>query len=90
MAIAAGGKPREAIRRRSAWLYRDWQLYVLVLLPLLYFLVFKYGPMFGIIIAFKDYNIFQGIWASPGSGLRRFGKSLRWTRSTTRFATRSS
>ncbi|MGG4032104.1 ABC transporter permease subunit [Paenibacillus cisolokensis] len=72
MAIAAGGKPREAIRRRSAWLYRDWQLYVLVLLPLLYFFVFKYGPMFGIIIAFKDYNIFQGIWASPWIGFETF------------------
>ncbi|MFS0725291.1 ABC transporter permease [Paenibacillus sp. 1P07SE] len=37
-----------------------------------YFLLFKYGPMFGVVIAFKDYNIFQGVLASPWIGLDTF------------------
>ncbi|GBF77399.1 polysaccharide ABC transporter ATP-binding protein [Paenibacillus sp. 598K] len=39
---------------------------------MIYFLVFKYGPMFGVVIAFKDYNIFQGILASPWVGFDTF------------------
>lgn len=39
---------------------------------LLFFLVFEYGPMYGIIIAFKDYNIYQGIAASDWVGMDNF------------------
>lgn len=39
---------------------------------MIYFLIFKYGPMFGVVIAFKDYNIFQGILASPWVGFDTF------------------
>ncbi len=38
----------------------------------LYYAVFEYGPMFGIVIAFKDYNVFQGVWASDWVGLKYF------------------
>lgn len=38
--------------------------YVMMLPGLLYYLIFKYGPMGGVIIAFKDYNIMDGIWGS--------------------------
>ncbi|MGO4694876.1 ABC transporter permease [Paenibacillus sp. 2TAB26] len=53
-------------------LYRDWQLYLLLLLPLAYFIIFKYTPMLGVVIAFKDYNMFQGIFASPWVGFETF------------------
>ncbi|WP_339209535.1 ABC transporter permease subunit [Paenibacillus sp. FSL K6-3182] len=53
-------------------LYRDWQLYLLLLLPLAYFIIFKYTPMLGVVIAFKDYNMFQGILASPWVGFETF------------------
>jgi putative aldouronate transport system permease protein len=44
-----------------------------MLLPgLLYFLLFKYWPMYGILIAFKDYQPFLGFWDSPFVGLKHF------------------
>jgi putative aldouronate transport system permease protein len=53
-------------------LLRDWQLYVLVLLPMLFVLVFKFGPMFGLIISFKDYRIARGFWGSQWVGFDIF------------------
>ena len=49
-------------------LIRDnYILYVMLLLPLAYFVVFKYIPMTNIVIAFKDYNMFKTVWESPWS-----------------------
>ncbi|MDR1912872.1 MAG: ABC transporter permease subunit [Clostridiales bacterium] len=42
-----------------------WTLYLLLLLPMVYFLVFKYTPMVNILIAFKDYNITKSVWEMP-------------------------
>ena len=49
-----------------------WQIYLLLLLPVLYMVIFCYVPMFGQIIAFKDYNISDGIWGSKWVGLANF------------------
>ena len=38
----------------------------------LYFLVFHYGPMAGLLIAFQDYNLMKGIWGSEWVGLKNF------------------
>lgn len=54
------------------YLRRYWQLYALLILPVCYFIIFKYGPMYGIIIAFKDFNFFQGINGSEWIGLDAF------------------
>nr|WP_216853326.1 ABC transporter permease subunit [Phytoactinopolyspora halotolerans] len=51
---------------------RHWQLYLLALAPLVYFLIFKYVPMVNGVIAFKDYNVVDGIWGSPWVGLDNF------------------
>lgn len=51
-----------------------WQLYLLLLLPLIYIIVFAYIPMGGLIIAFKDYNVRQGVWGSDWVGLDNFIK----------------
>jgi len=42
-----------------------WQLLLLLLLPLLWYIIFCYVPMFGVQLAFKDYKVRAGIWASP-------------------------
>jgi putative aldouronate transport system permease protein len=51
---------------------REWQLYVLILFPMLFVLLFKFGPMFGLVIAFKDYKIARGFWGSEWVGFDVF------------------
>ncbi|GAA4860229.1 polygalacturonan/rhamnogalacturonan ABC transporter permease [Paenibacillus vulneris] len=53
-------------------LVRNRWLYFMVVPGLLYFLIFKYWPMYGIFIAFKDYQPFLGFWDSPFVGLKHF------------------
>ena len=53
-------------------LRRYWQLYLIMLPALLYFIVFKYIPMANAVIAFKDYNLVLGIWGSPWVGFKYF------------------
>ncbi|MEQ4721768.1 ABC transporter permease subunit [Nonomuraea sp. B19D2] len=52
--------------------HRYWQLYLLIVLPLAYFVIFKYIPMTNAVIAFKDYNVVDGIWGSEWVGLKHF------------------
>lgn len=56
----------------AVYLRRYWQLYALLILPVSYFIIFKYGPMYGILIAFKDFNFFQGINGSEWIGFDAF------------------
>lgn len=49
---------------------RSWQLYVLLLAPVLFAAVFLYWPMYGLTLAFKEYNIANGINGSPWVGLK--------------------
>lgn len=51
-------------------------LYLIFLLPFCYYILFQYIPMYGITIAFKDYNIVEGILGSPWVGLEHFKKIL--------------
>jgi putative aldouronate transport system permease protein len=53
-------------------LVRDRWLYLFMLIPLAYFIIFKYGPMYGIIIAFKDFKIGKGIIGSDWIGFQQF------------------
>jgi putative aldouronate transport system permease protein len=44
-----------------------------MMLPsLIYYVIYKYAPMAGLLIAFKDFNIFDGFWGSPWAGLKHF------------------
>ncbi|TSB47179.1 ABC transporter permease [Alkalicoccobacillus porphyridii] len=45
--------------------------------PIMYFIIFKYVPMAGTIIAFKDYNIVQGVFGSDWAGLKHFQAFFR-------------
>lgn len=63
------------MRRESNWkrqIKRNKWLYVLVLPGFLYFVIFKYLPMWGIVIAFQDYQPFLGIRESNWVGLENF------------------
>lgn len=56
--------------RRS--LLRHWTLYLLMVVPLIWFVVFKYIPMSNAVLAFKNYNVVAGIWGSQWIGWRNF------------------
>ncbi len=51
---------------------REWQIYVMLLPTIIWFLVFLYKPMYGLQIAFKDYSIFRGVANSPWVGIEHF------------------
>lgn len=51
---------------------KHWQFYIIILLPLLYLIIFKYIPMFGLQIGFKQYRVSRGIWGSEWVGLKHF------------------
>ena len=57
----------QALREQNliAYCKRYWTLYLLLVLPVAYFIVFRYIPMLYIQIAFKDYNVVQSIWEMP-------------------------
>ena len=51
---------------------KDWRLYVMLLLPVAYIIIFAYVPMGGVSIAFKDFRIKKDVWGSPWVGLQHF------------------
>lgn len=51
---------------------RCWQLYVMLLPTVIYFILFKYLPMAGVQIAFRDYRAVDGIWGSEWVGWKHF------------------
>ncbi len=51
---------------------RHKYLYLMLLLPLLQYAVFRYAPLTGLQVAFKNFNIFKGMWASEWSGFAIF------------------
>lgn len=65
----SAGKKKKGDRKH---LRQYWQLYVMMLLPLIYFIVFKYIPMFGNILAFRRYRPGMGPYGVSWVGLRYF------------------
>ncbi|WP_159884137.1 ABC transporter permease [Paenibacillus puerhi] len=63
-----------AVKRLALDIRKDWDLYLALLPGIAFLLLFKYTPMYGIVIAFKDFNIFEGMAASPWVGLKHFDK----------------
>lgn len=55
---------------------RDWQLWALLVLPLIYVIIFHYGPMYGAQIAFRNYRPRDGITGSAWVGVKWFKKFL--------------
>ncbi|CAH1191917.1 putative multiple-sugar transport system permease YteP [Paenibacillus allorhizoplanae] len=54
------------------YVVKYWQIYSMVLPGLLFFILFKYVPLAGIIIAFQDYSVFTGILSSKFVGMKHF------------------
>lgn len=60
----------------NSYVRKNWQLYLMLVLPILYFILFKYLPMVGTAVAFKDYNMFQGIFESEWIGFAHFKEAF--------------
>lgn len=58
--------------RRKRSIFTQWQLYVMLLPMIAYLLIFAYKPMYGIIIAFKDFRFRKGILGSEWIGFENF------------------
>jgi putative aldouronate transport system permease protein len=70
--LLAGPRTSNNRQRIVRNLRRNYDLYFLLAPVLVYFLIFHYGPMYGVQIAFKDYSATDGIWGSPWVGFKHF------------------
>ena len=59
-----------ALKRKL--IVQHWQLYLIILLPIAYLIIFKYIPLIGSQIAFRNYTFKDGIWGSKWVGLKNF------------------
>ena len=82
---AASVRPRR--KRGKHWLQRDWRLYLMLLIPIVWYILFCYKPMAGLQIAFQKYNMFnpaksKWIWLDNFKfvfGMSDFGIALKNT-----------
>lgn len=63
-------------RNRKSWSYRlrGWEFWAMALPAIIYVILFKYKPMYGILLAFKKYKAAKGIMGSPWVGLDNFSR----------------
>lgn len=57
---------------KKRYLLKNWQIYSMILPGILFFIIFRYIPLAGSIIAFQDYNVFSGLWGSKFVGFKHF------------------
>ncbi|MDR1060076.1 MAG: ABC transporter permease subunit [Clostridiales bacterium] len=73
-ASASGGLSLPARFARA--LQKHWELYLLFLPIVAWYAIFCYAPMGGIVIAFKDFKVLRGIWASDWVGMKNFSRFI--------------
>lgn len=69
IASTVRNKPRHQLWRR---IVSKYEFYIMLAIPFIWYIVFKYFPMYGIQIAFKDFSASRGINASPWVGFKHF------------------
>ncbi len=83
MKTATAASYRKRNKNLAKSLLGRWQLYVFLVIPIIYIILFNYVPMLGIQLAFKKFNARLGIWGSPWVGFDQFIKfftSYQFTR----------
>lgn len=65
-------KPGRRAKPTLKYLRNYWQLYFLLLIPLAFCILFKFVPMRGLVLAFKDYKVIKGISGSAWCGMKNF------------------
>lgn len=60
---------------KKTWRYdfkKNWALYLIFLIPAVYWIIFNYAPMFGILMAFENYKVNLGVFGSEWVGMQKF------------------
>jgi putative aldouronate transport system permease protein len=72
--VAAAAKPKVTVRKTpwTAKLYKSWQLWVIIAPALIYLVIFRYYPMYGAQLAFRNFRPLDGILGSPWVGFANF------------------
>ncbi len=77
MTIGRRQKASPRTKTFGTYLKGNYDMYLMLLIPLAFYFIFKYVPIYGLVLAFKDYNFQKGIWGSPWAGLEVFEKLFR-------------
>lgn len=72
VSISKGGKTSSVANKKLKKMWRDRYMYLILIPVIAYYLIFCYAPMYGVTIAFKDYNMFKGVFGSEWVGLANF------------------
>ena len=69
------------VRRKTpgtGWFARDWRLYLMLVLPVAFYIIFCYKPMVGVVIAFQKYNMFsKSMFQGPWIGFDNFQVAMK-------------
>jgi len=71
-----GRKKKTFLKQVQLELYKNWGVYLLLLPAFVWVIIFCYIPMYGVVIAFKDFNPIYGILRSPWAGFKHFERFL--------------
>jgi len=69
--------PNNKIRKFFIYLKNNYWLYIMLIFPIAFLIIFKYIPMYGLTIAFKDYDVIRGYGDSPWIGFEAFKEVFR-------------
>lgn len=73
MQLQSSGADRMPAKKAGMkYLKRAFPFYAMIFPGFLFFLIFRYGPMFGLFISFKNYSPFRGVWKSEWVGFEHF------------------
>lgn len=72
VSASAAARGQRGARLRQYYLRQNRSVYLMILVPLIVYLAFKYVPIFGLVIAFQEYNPWKGFAGSPFVGLEHF------------------
>ncbi|MFF2887192.1 ABC transporter permease [Paenibacillus sp. NPDC057967] len=67
-------QPNVSLDKASFWVRfaRQWDYQLMILPAILFLLIFSYGPMWGVLMSFQEFNLFKGFWESEWVGFRHF------------------
>lgn len=71
-AAGAAGRRTGSRAARGTWRGRDYGLVILAAPAVVLLAIFAYGPMAGLVVAFQDFNVADGVFGSPWAGLQNF------------------